>query len=607
MNNPNELNGNNHSRSQRKPINLPWIWDVLIIVVLFIGACFRFTGINWDSDYHLHPDERFLTMVEGVIYPVENLNQYFDSSISTLNPNNFGYSFYVYGTLPIFIVRYIGELVGQTGYDRIHLVGRVVSGVFDLGTILFIYLIGKRLYKNAKLGLLAALFSALAVLQIQLSHYFTVDNVANFFAYAAIYLAVCIMMSDSKLTKQAIDGDTPIVPVWKQLLTKSNHLGKYIGFGLLFGMALSSKVSIYALAFLLPLASIIYYSKLPKETRSDEGKLIMRNLVIAGILAVVTFRIFQPYAFMGPGFFGIKINPGWIASLKELSVISKGDVDVPYALQWARRPLTFAPQNLVEWGLGLSLGVLGLFGFLWMGWRTIKGDWQKHLLIWGWTAFVLVTQSINWVRSMRYLIPLYPAMCLIASWAIFKLWENGTGAVRKITTVHFNWRRVVSVTTAVVTIVGTAIYAIAFTSIYTRPVTRVEASSWIYQNIDSAIEMPITAQDGTQTKQLMAYQNTALFSSAQPYVYRFTANSTDTLSMVTLEHVLYSLVNNPNATANPEVISLLVTLRETPENGGAILAAKYMQSNFMQVSDAHGETARISLDPSVQLESNQKY
>lgn len=37
----------------------PWVWDVLMIGVLLIGAYFRFVGISWDSVYHLHPDERF--------------------------------------------------------------------------------------------------------------------------------------------------------------------------------------------------------------------------------------------------------------------------------------------------------------------------------------------------------------------------------------------------------------------------------------------------------------------------------------------------------------------------------------------------------------------
>ncbi len=583
-----------------------WIWDVFIIVILLIGAYFRFTGINWDAGYHLHPDERFLTMVESAISPVDNLSQYFDTSTSTLNPNNRGYTFYVYGTFPIFIVRYVGELVGMTGYDNIHLVGRVVSGAFDLGTILFVFLIGRKLYKNSKLGLLAALFSALAVLQIQLSHYFTVDIVANFFAYAAIYTAICIFMSERRITSLP-DEEGGSILSWKQLLFTRADVGKHLLFGLLFGLALASKVSIFALAFLLPIASMIFYSKLPKESRQGEAKFIIRNLVLAGIVALLTFRIFQPYAFLGPGFFGVKINPGWIASLKELAVISKGDVDVPYALQWARRPITFAFSNLVQWGLGLSLGILGSFGFLWMGWRMFKGDWQKHLLIWSWVAYVFLTQSINWVRSMRYLLPLYPALCLIAAWAVFKLWDNGAGAVRKITTFHFNWRRIVAVTAVLLTIAGTGIWATAFTSIYTRPVTRVAASEWIFDNISSAIEMPITKSDGNQVKQLLAYQNTALVSAAQPYVYGFTAEKDTLISSITLEHVLYNIANNPNAVSVPESISLQINIRETQENGGKILSSNLFQSNFLQVSDSRGEPAVVNAGSIIRLVPGNKY
>lgn len=586
------------------------MWDVLIIVVLLIGAYFRFTGIDWDTNYHLHPDERFLTMVESAISPVENLGQYFDTANSSLNPNNRGYTFYVYGTLPIFIVRYIGEITGQVGYDCIHLVGRAVSGAFDLGTILLIYLIGKKLYKNSKLGLLAALFSAMAVLQIQISHYFTVDNVANFFAYAAIYFAVSIMMAEPKPSEPKLPVETddeeqelPSGLNWKHYFTTGGHIGKYVMFGLLFGMALASKVSIYALAFLLPIASVVYFSKLSKENKNAEIGIILRNLAIAGVLALITFRVFQPYAFMGPGFFDVKINQGWIASLKELTVISSGDVDVPYALQWARRPITFAVSNLVQWGLGISLGLLGLFSFVWMGWRLIKGDWQKHIVLWGWTAFILVTQSVNWVRSMRYLLPLYPAMCLIAAWAIFKLWENGAGAVRKITAFQLNWRRILAVAAAVITVAGTAIWAYAFTSIYTRPVTRVAASEWILQNISSAIEMPITLEDGSQTKQLLAYQNTAIINSTQPYVYGFTANHDGVASSVTLEHVIYNIQNNPLATSTPAAITLQAAIRD--ENGNVSTAI--IQSSFMQVSDARGEAVTLDFYPKMQFIKGQSY
>jgi hypothetical protein len=77
-----------------------------------------------------------------------------------------------------------------------------------------VYLIGKRLYRNSRLGLLATLFSAFAVLQIQLSHYFTVDNFANFFTYGAVYIAVCIATHPASLVqKSRMDKDGKL-PAW---------------------------------------------------------------------------------------------------------------------------------------------------------------------------------------------------------------------------------------------------------------------------------------------------------------------------------------------------------------------------------------------------------
>jgi len=89
---------------------------LLICMVLFTGAFFRFYHINWDDEFHLHPDERFLTMVATSISPVANLDEYFNTQESTLNPHNVidsngnsTFSFFVYGTLPLFAVRYLGE------------------------------------------------------------------------------------------------------------------------------------------------------------------------------------------------------------------------------------------------------------------------------------------------------------------------------------------------------------------------------------------------------------------------------------------------------------------------------------------------------------------
>ncbi len=593
---------NDQPETRKQPqqgLRRSWVWDLLLIVVLVIGALLRFTGIEWDGEQHLHPDERFLTMVETGITPVENISEYFDTGSSSLNPNNRGYTFYVYGTLPLFVVRYVGEWLGMTGYDQINIVGRVISGIFDLGTILFIYLIARRLYRHTRLGLLAALFSALAVLQIQLSHYFTVDNFANFFTYGAMFTAVFIATGTPKRLLQKPDKEKwKNAPAW--FTTGWGSAGAYAVFGLLYGMALASKVSIWAMAALLPLAAWLCYKNLAEEDRTAAIPILFRNLVLAGIIAFFAFRVFQPYAFTGPGFLGLKLNPNWLANMRELSTLMKGDVDVPYALQWARRPLTFSIQNLVLWGLGVPLGVLSLGGLLWMTWRIIRGDWQKHILLWSWTVFVLVTQSLNFVKSMRYIISIYPALALIAAWTIFKLMEKGNTAGRKIRMGGINWGRVITILIAVVTIIATALWAVAFTSIYTKPVTRVAASEWIYENIPGAINLKVTNSDSERFTQPYGYQNSAIISAETPYRYNVTARKSALLSNVTVQHVqLHSGMNPQN--------SLLVSIYESGSNGKRLLGAGFLQADFSGTSDASGDRSVVVMQTAVYMEAGKQY
>mgnify|MGYP000922633291 CR=1 FL=1 len=593
----NETSKMNHRGKKR--LNLPWVWDVLLIGILMIAAVLRFTGIEWDGNQHLHPDERFLTMVETSIKPVETLHEYFDTANSSLNPNNYGYTFYVYGTLPIFIVRYVGEWFGQTGYDQINVVGRVLSGAFDLGTLVFVYLVGKRLYRNSRLGLLATLFSAFAVLQIQLSHYFTVDNFANFFTYSAVYAAVCIATRSTPLMSESEAERDRKLPAW--LTSNWGSFTLFGLFGLLYGMAMASKVSIWALALLLPLASFLYFRKSGGNHNQLEIGIIIRNLVLAGIIAFLTFRTFQPYSFMGPGFLGMKINDGWLASMRELAAIQSGDVDVPYALQWARRPVTFTLQNYILWGVGIPLGVLSIGGLLWMAWRMIKGDWSKHILLWSWAAFILITQSLSPVKSMRYIISIYPALTLIASWTLFKLMENDPTRVRKLRVITFNWRKALAVTLLVITVAGTVIYAVAFTGIFAKPVTRVAASEWIYENIPGAINLSFTSSEtGEAFQQPLAYQNSALIASDAAYTYGFTAKESGKLTSVSIEHV-------QTQASDAALTSLIATLYEVDGQEKTYRAAGFYQSTFTQSSDGRGEKAVFALEGSADLYAGRQY
>ena len=91
---------------RKKSINQALITVFLLALILIVGGYFRFLNINWDESYHLHPDERYLSMVLNSIRPVESIKDYFNTQTSSLNPNTHGYTFFVYGTFPLFLIRY---------------------------------------------------------------------------------------------------------------------------------------------------------------------------------------------------------------------------------------------------------------------------------------------------------------------------------------------------------------------------------------------------------------------------------------------------------------------------------------------------------------------
>ena len=82
----------------------------------------------------------------------------------------------------------------QQDQPDVKILGRQLSALADLFTILLLYLIVSRMY-GRRVGVLASLFSALTVMQIQQSHFFTTDLFVNAFAFLAIWFAVEILES----------------------------------------------------------------------------------------------------------------------------------------------------------------------------------------------------------------------------------------------------------------------------------------------------------------------------------------------------------------------------------------------------------------------------
>ena len=246
---------------------------------------------------------------------------------------------------------------------------------------------------------LAAAFSAFAVMQIQQSHFFTMDTFIVFFVILAIYLSVLAMDALERNgykepEEDIVDDETPAPEAAPQSVSFLSRMGRVlsqyvsahhlvplafsVAFGVALGCAMASKVNALPVAMMLPAAFVARWLDFEPAQRQRFTVDALVYLVVAAAVSVVTFRVFQPYAFVGPSFFGFKINPAWMASMVEQRNQAAGDVDMPPALQWARRSITFSGKNLVLWGLGLPLGMLAWAGFLWAGWRMLKGDWQAR-------------------------------------------------------------------------------------------------------------------------------------------------------------------------------------------------------------------------------------
>ena len=438
------------------------IHSVILLGVVLAAGYFRFVGLNWDELHHLHPDERFLTMVETGIRPVSGgWKEYFDTANSTLNPHNRGYGFFVYGTAPIFAVRYLAQFISDTGfqlsewgikstlvlgtgYDQVHLVGRVVSALADTISVLLIYFLGRRLY-NGTVGLLASALAAMTVALIQQAHYFTVDSVANLFALIGLLFAVRAMYSYSVVN--------------------------YVGFGVGVGLAVASRIN------LAPLGLVIVLSEVCRSSRVDlRGSTAVRIGIALGA-SLLVFRVAQPYAFEGPSMFDVGLNEQWIGNILEVRGQMSGNVDFPPNHQWAHRAaLVFPMRNMVLWGMGPALGICAWSGFCVALWRVLRkeGEYTRHLLPVVWVGVYFLWQGMQWVKPIRYFLPIYPCLILLGAWLLYELAVKGRarGIMR--------WPSVAAVG---LVLVASAIYAIGFTGIYTRPVTRVEASRWIFENV----------------------------------------------------------------------------------------------------------------------------
>lgn len=519
----------------REPRRLSLSTILIMLAILAAGTYLRLSGLTWDQNTHQHPDERFMTIVAERIKPVP-LGDYFDTENSSLNPfqNNAGYT---YGMLPLFITRAAAGVLDMTHYDKVVLVGRALSAIFDLAALFMLFVLGNMLF-NRRVGLLAAGLYAVAVLPIQLSHYFAVDSFATVFIVAGFIFAY-----------QAV----PLLPA-RAGPGRISYWGFGL-FGLVTGLAMACKLNTIAFFGVIILAAAAYLITVwdNKAERWVNARTLLIGLAITAGVAFVAFRITNPYTFMGPSFYGLRINERWYEVIKNVTDQVAGKSEWPPNHHWTSRGVTYAWTNIVSWGLGWPLGLAAWAGWIYAALRCFKGEWRKLFLLTAWVGGYFIWQNIQFWRYMRYFILIYPMLVLFAAWGLVRLWDWARQSRQDLWQVlrsRFAFKPglksllpgVLAVLVMAVVIGYTVLYAIGFTDIYRQPITRVQASEWMLQNIRGPLNIEVESPAGRQSYPIGA-SNRLTFSTGDSSQTAFVPLESGSASSLTTVNVSLALAD----------------------------------------------------------------
>lgn len=427
-------------------------------IILITAAYFRWTGLAWDSGYLFHPDERQILLVVSSLHLPTNPLELF-SAESPLNPK-----FFAYGSFPIYLLRVLTPIAPPTGIvgpwaddqlARWALFGRWLSGLFDLGTIVLTYLLGRRVY-GARVGLTAAGCVAVTVLHVQLSHFYAVDTLVTLLMLATLYSAFRIAqetMPEENRREASSNKGRPLFLDWK------------FGCGVCFGLALATKIT--ALPLILPILYACHRAtnaprvEFSRARLGEIWRIVGRPLTKIVGIALVVFVVTQPYVLIDWYAFGSDV-------IRE-GLVARGWLDYPYTRQYAGTiPFVYQVTQVTLWGMGLPLGL-----FAWGGGALFIRQWWKRR---GWrdgfvlsfAAFYFVSIGLQYTKYLRYLLPLLPVLYIMAACAFARVFAR---------------RRYAYAPVAGAVIVLAALYTFAFLQMYAREHPWLTASRWIYANV----------------------------------------------------------------------------------------------------------------------------
>jgi YYY domain-containing protein len=440
-------------RGLRLPARDPWL---LALLIVFLAAlALRLYGLDWDDGADLHPDELFIAKIVlidriHISWPPD-WGTLLDPARSGLNPRSVDpatgqYREFAYGALPLWVTDFVAWVLSRltgvdwNGMDHAYLVGRAISALLSALTVLPIAALGVAVGGRA-VGLLAALFAALAPMSIQLGHFFTTDSWLTFFVTCC--LLACVLAAQVGSAKRfAVAGAT-------------------------FGLAMATKGSVFTLA--VPIAAAVAIDAARRwqpQMKTPPVRAALIHTAAAAVAAFVAFGAFEPYALLRPAVY--------LQSLKTQADIVSGRFDVPFTRVYAgTTPVGYQLEQFVRWGYGPMAGVLALAGVVLLVLVALRQRTPVAIVLLAWFVTYGTVLVVADVKFLRYLEPLAPVFAVGAGLALARVAAATRsprfGAVLKPIPLL-----------ALILAIG---WTAAFMTIYAHENPRLAASRWIYATV----------------------------------------------------------------------------------------------------------------------------
>ncbi len=522
----------------------------VLLAILVVAAALRLTGLDWDEFQHHHPDERYIAWVATTIeFPSPGSLSWADwqPATSTFNPFRWPPEAasegivvlqdeprdFAYGHVPLYLgvlatrlAERLGPVLtpllpdgwsltadvlngaGRIEFHHLTAVGRALTALFDVGTVLLTFLLGRRLYGVA-VGLLAAALLAVTVLHVQLAHFFASDPYLTFFTVAVLYALVAVHNAAGARQRRR----------WILLAAA------------LVGLAVGSKFT--AVLLLLPLVWTAWAAGQARRWWAEA-------LVALGVAALV-FALTNPFALLdntcpvpaetvrlGPlsAPAGLTRNC-YLQNVAEQNAMARGAADLGFTRQYeGTLPYLYFIEMQVRWGMGPLLGVVAFAGLGWAVWCAgrratlpnrslshdvgpivempiqgtrfgrialplrLAGDSVVIVLLWVVPTFI-ITGSFA-VKYMRYMQPIVPLLIMFGAALLMaggrRVARGAGGQTAESASLDAGrvagggWR-VAGIALPALVVLFTALYALAFMAIYAQEHPWNAASRWVYANV----------------------------------------------------------------------------------------------------------------------------